>query len=351
MTSILVNNVRVTNSTFTISEYVDQLRSGTIVINREYQRTDKVWPTSAKSYLMDTILLGYPMPKLSLYQKTDLATLKTVKEIVDGQQRTTAIREFYDNKFPISGASSFSGLYFRDLGEEQKLAFLSYVISVDLILRATPTEIREMFRRMNSYTVPLNPQEKRHAIHQGKFKFFMVTLSETYSESLKTLGVMTEKNLSRMLDMELYADIIMGWTSGIDTARVSKIDKFYADNDKKFSDDKQQEIEKIFRDTFSVLYSFRELYGTSLMKPYNFFSLFLAIAHKLHKSEKLNNLIGHNNKKIINPDAQQNLSVLAEAINNKDRANYPEIVDATSESTNLKKNREARFKIFFEALQ
>lgn len=348
MTDIRSNNVRVTNSTFTISEYVEQLKSGTIIINKDYQRTDKVWPTSAKSFLMDTILLGYPMPKLSLYQRTDLKTMKTVKEIVDGQQRTTAIREFYENKFPISGASAFSGMYFRDLDEEQKLSFLSYVISVDIILRATPTEIREMFRRMNSYTVPLNPQEKRHAINQGEFKFFMVSLSSIYSESLKLLGVMTEKNLSRMLDMELYADIIMGWTNGIDTARAPKIDKFYEDNDASFK--QKPAIEKIFTDTFSVIFEMSAIEGTSLMKPYNFFSLFLAIAHKLHMSPALETLI-HSDKKPINIlDSQQRLSALAEIISNKDRSKNQALVEATSESTNLKKNREARFKIFFEAL-
>jgi len=71
-------------------------------LTEEYQRSDKVWPGSAQSYLIETIVLGFPMPKLSLYQRTDLQSKKTFKEIVDGQQRSMAIRQFFDNKAAAS---------------------------------------------------------------------------------------------------------------------------------------------------------------------------------------------------------------------------------------------------------
>ena len=68
-------------------------------------------------------------------------------------------------------------------------------------------DIRQVFRRINSYTVPLNPQEKRHATHQGAFKWFVVGLGETYAQSLKTMGVLSETNLSRMADQALFTEI------------------------------------------------------------------------------------------------------------------------------------------------
>ena len=43
---------------------------------------------------------------------------------------------------------------------------------------ATPDQIRETFRRINSYTVPLNPEEHRHAVFQGDFKWFMHDLTK-----------------------------------------------------------------------------------------------------------------------------------------------------------------------------
>lgn len=42
---------------------------------------------------------------------------------------------------------------------------------------------------MNSYTVPLNSQEKRHAFYQGEFKWFMVEVTRKYAQSLKDIGV------------------------------------------------------------------------------------------------------------------------------------------------------------------
>ena len=72
-----------------------------IRVNRNYQRSEKVWPPAAKSFLIETILLGYPVPKLSLYQITDLKTRRTVKEIVDGQQRTLTIKAFFDNRLRL----------------------------------------------------------------------------------------------------------------------------------------------------------------------------------------------------------------------------------------------------------
>jgi hypothetical protein len=73
-------------------------------VNRNYQRSDQVWPAIAKSYLIETILLGYPVPKLSLYQVLDLKSRKTSKEIVDGQQRSVTIEAYP----VVPGSSTFS---------------------------------------------------------------------------------------------------------------------------------------------------------------------------------------------------------------------------------------------------
>ena len=100
--------MQVTASNFTVAEYCEQMRAGSIVVNHDYQRSDKVWPPAAKSYLIDTILLGYPVPKLALHQTTDLKTRKTKKEIVDGQQRSQAIFDFLEDRLRLSGNSQFA---------------------------------------------------------------------------------------------------------------------------------------------------------------------------------------------------------------------------------------------------
>src|ERR1700685_1871367 len=75
---------------------------GEIIVNKDYQRSDQVWPSVARSYLIETILKGFPIPKLCLYQVTDVKSRTTHKEIVDGQQRSVAIFDFFNNKFRLS---------------------------------------------------------------------------------------------------------------------------------------------------------------------------------------------------------------------------------------------------------
>src|SRR5690242_2731234 len=188
-------------TTMTVSDYCAAIDRHEIVANKEYQRSEEVWPPAARSFLIETILLGYPMPKFYLYQKTDVKSRKTIKEIVDGQQRSKAIHDFYHGRFPLSKRSEVeraSGKRYDELDEALKGQFLNYQISADLFVTVTPSEIRETFRRINSYTVPLNPEEKRHANYQGAFKWFVYEMTHSYEEWFLTLGVLTEKQMVRM---------------------------------------------------------------------------------------------------------------------------------------------------------
>src|SRR5262245_51394389 len=113
----------------TVADYCKAMEQREIVVNPEYQRSDKVWPDTAKSFLIETILLGFPIPKLSLHQKVDLKSRKTVKEIVDGQQRSRAILDFYQGALRLSRSLdtlSAVGRTYEELEEEQKASFLNY---------------------------------------------------------------------------------------------------------------------------------------------------------------------------------------------------------------------------------
>ncbi|RYD74154.1 MAG: DUF262 domain-containing protein, partial [Verrucomicrobiaceae bacterium] len=150
-------------TSMTIAELHDQFTNGTIYVDHDYQRS-LAWPVAAQSFLIDTILCGYPLPGLCLSQTTNLKTRQTKKAIVDGQQRTLAIVTFIDNKFRVTTkASKYVGKNFEQLDEEDQQNFLAYALNVDLFTNATDDDVREVFRRMNWYTAPANDQEKRHS--------------------------------------------------------------------------------------------------------------------------------------------------------------------------------------------
>ena len=86
-----------------------------------------------------------------------------------------------------------------------------------------------MFRRINSYNVPLNPPEKRHAVYQGLFKWFILDQCKQYSQPLKDLGVLTESQISRMADATLITEICVAIKAGHQHANEKKNDQFYKD--------------------------------------------------------------------------------------------------------------------------
>jgi hypothetical protein len=54
----------------TVAAYCASIDRGDVKVNRDYQRSDKVWPESARGYLIETIILGFPLPKMYLYPLT-----------------------------------------------------------------------------------------------------------------------------------------------------------------------------------------------------------------------------------------------------------------------------------------
>ncbi len=266
-----------TPTTFTIAEYCDQVANGSIIVNEKYQRSNKVWPSSARSYLIDTILSGYPIPKISLYQKLDLPTRKTIKEIVDGQQRTNAIMAFYKDELKISGRSDYEGMTYSALEPAEQRVFLSYPLTTDIFSAASPDDIREVFRRINSYTIPLNKQEHRHATYQGEFKWFIGSLLKDYTQSLIDCGAMTERSVSRMADAAFFTEFVAALELGIFSARESILDSMYKKYDKSYSEMVYHESR--IAAAFVVLYDLRDFYSTKLMKQYSLFTLLLAISH------------------------------------------------------------------------
>jgi hypothetical protein len=337
--------MQVTSSSFTIAEYCQQMSEKSIIVNHDYQRSDKVWPPAARSYLIETILLGFPIPKLSLYQTTDLKTKKTKKEIVDGQQRSQVIFDFLEGTFRLTHKGQFGGKLFSQLEEAQQQHFVDYALTVDVFVGATSNEIRQVFRRMNSYTVPLNPQEKRHATHQGECKWFIVELVEKYSEALKRIGVFGERQLSRMADAALLSDIVFTMSQGIKHASDRNLDHFYESNESAFPE--EQSLRNRITITMDSVLSWPDIHGSALMKSYNFYSLLLAISHALAPIDQGNfkDIYPRAAPVTIDPQiALPNLTLLAAALD--DPHAYPQLhdyVEACSKATTRFEQRKTRF--------
>lgn len=340
-------------TSFTVADYCNAMERGDIIVNKDYQRSDQVWPPSARSYLIETILKGFPIPKLYLRQVTDVRSRKTYKEIVDGQQRSNAIFDFRNNKFRLSKVgddAEIKNRTYSELEEDAKHSFLDYALQVDLFVSATPSEVIEVFRRMNSYTVPLNAEEQRHASFQGKFKWFIIDVADKIEAIVLQTGIFSNKELVRMADNKLLTELCDSFRNGIRTTDKKKLDSIYKDCDLQFPE--AENYRDRLLDTFNAIRSADAIHETLLMKPHMVYSLVQAITHVTRPVRKFSKVFRNSKPRAIDwQNAVRNLTALAQAAEmDEPRGRFADFAKASQEKTNVAETRKTRFQWFCRAL-
>lgn len=160
----------------TLSWWHDQ--KDNIDFNPSYQRKGRLWSVKDKSYLIDSILNGFDMPKIYIadftFHNSDLNEHKCPYAVVDGKQRFEAIFDFFDNMLTLDKDFIFmedpslklSGLSYKDLKSKYpKVAskFENFNLSVVSIITDSEAMINEMFIRLNK-SKPLTGAELRNAM-------------------------------------------------------------------------------------------------------------------------------------------------------------------------------------------
>ncbi len=265
--------------TYSISDFLEWNDSDLLILDPGFQRRP-VWSQKAKSYLIDTILRGKPMPKIILKQTHRKG--RNFRDVVDGQQRLRAIIEYYESDFRLSRAHNrdLSKYRYETLPENLKDAFVQYELSVDVIFEASYPEIIDIFTRMNTYTVKLNNQELLNAEYVGFFKTQAYEVSNRYLEYWLEGQIISKADVNRMVDATLASELLIALIDKIQTNKV--IRRYYQDYE-----DEEGNIfsaaEK-FDKTMShlgAIYPPQELVATAWQRPPQFYSLFTAIAHCL----------------------------------------------------------------------
>ncbi|MGP2502977.1 DUF262 domain-containing protein [Pantoea ananatis] len=347
------NFVIINPNNYSVLELLEMLERKDLFVNKSYQRHAGLWPDGPASYFIDTILEKYPFPKIYIYEYINPGERRMKKEVVDGQQRITTIKRFINNEFTVKGDSKYSGRKFSELPDDVQDGFLSYSVSVDVIRNATRSEILQMFRRMNAYTLPLNNAEKRHSSFSGSFKWFINELSDSLNDFFVSFGVFSEKQIVRMLDAEFLSEIIIAIEEGIISSSPVKLTAIYKKYDETFqgSDVYFSRIKEIF--TF-IWTSFEPLRNSFMMKPYALHSLFTALYISKYGIKDVSELYGIENIGTFTDNVSISLTrleKLAEAHETKDWAGkYTTYLYGVDSSTNKISQRTARVFTILEAL-
>lgn len=346
--------MKIEEGKYSISEIVDWFRNRVLVVNSDYQRGGGLWPPAAKSYFIDTILREFPFPKVYFHERVDKATKKPKREIVDGQQRISTIVDFVDGKFALGrNAREYSGARFDDLPDEVQDQLWAYTISVDVIRNADRSEILQMFRRMNAYTLPLNESEKRHSEFFGEFKDWVNSVLDREGRILNEWNVLTSRQTVRMQDAEFIADVALAVDEGVISTSPAKLRLLYRNNDECFeklaSFDNQ--VSGALR---AVAQDLSGIQGTYATKPHVFHSLLCALIHnKFGLPDGLESVglepIGQFTADPI--IATVFINRLAAAHEEKDLGDFGDYVRAASEGGNRAAQRAIRIRWLCKALR
>ena len=350
--------VRPNTIIWTVAEYCAAFERKEILVDRKYQRNASVWPVRAQSYLIETILKGFPIPKLALHQTTDLTSKKTIKYIIDGQQRTNAIVDFFNDELRLSRSIEIfeaRGKTFDGLDSELKHAFLAYPLQLDMFEATGEEAVREYFRRINSFTAPLNAEERRNAEFQGNMKWFMLHLAEKYSDSMVAFGTLKEKQVVRIPDQKILGEVVHDLLEGVKTTNARMLNGMYRKYEKE-AIPMQEEIEEAISRAFDRIFGWKYVRETDIItKGYNLYSLILAIITVEKQWGSMQYVLGQEGPKAVSATVEESLLEMADALMEEEEEgsgppHLSEFVRAARAKTNTREQRETRIRLLAAAL-
>ncbi|NPV14384.1 DUF262 domain-containing protein [candidate division WOR-3 bacterium] len=247
---------------YSINDYRQWHERGELILSPKFQRR-RVWSAKAKSYLIDTILRELPIPPVFIRETIDLKTRKSIREVIDGQQRLATILDYLKDGFSVSKIHNqdYGGLYFSQLPDEVQKEFLLYNISTNKVLISEDKDVLGIFARLNTYTVPLNKTELLNAKYFGLFKQTVHSMAhEFYTFWIKS-KILKEPKIARMADVELTSELIIASIDGIQDRRV--IETYYKRYDDRF--DNKDKITDNFKKCMDTI---GEIYGDILPDSY-----------------------------------------------------------------------------------
>lgn len=253
-----------------IGEIINLYENDEIDIHPEFQRFFR-WSDLQKTKLVESILLGIPIPSIFISQRDD-----GVWDVIDGVQRLSTILQFVGNLKNEEGKKemplkllkteylpSLEGKYWEtktpktSLTLSQRLTFKREKLDLKIITKESDKDYKfELFQRLNSLGSALSAQELRNSL--------MIMLDRTFYDWIKDLSKfphfqeavqLTERDIMEAYDMELVLRFL-GALNSKNFSSIKDLDYFITNKMKTFIEDpkfNRKKQEEIFKNTFEIL--------------------------------------------------------------------------------------------------
>jgi Protein of unknown function DUF262 len=196
------SKIRISTKPFSLRQVVDMINDHDIDLAPDFQRLF-VWRPAQRSRLIESILLGIPLP--AFYFNQDF---QGAMQVVDGVQRLTTIHRFVNEEEPLTNLEYLKDLegltYKGDKGLDPVLRrrFQQTQIFVNVIEPQTPDDVKfDVFRRINTGGSPLTPQEIRHCMARPRSRELLKQLTRLPSFHQATAHAFAHER--RMADREV----------------------------------------------------------------------------------------------------------------------------------------------------
>lgn len=207
-----ISNLVVYSRDWTIQTIFDQIEQGNIDLNPGFQRRN-AWNDSKRSKLIESLLIGYPIPEIVLAE--DKKKRKAFI-VIDGKQRLLTIAGFINNekyqywtslKPRLTSITSEKKYKSKDYfgiqsDSELKRMFENASLRCTVISNySKEDELYDIFYRLNAGSTPLATQELRQALYRGEFSNYLIEITNEDNLIRKVMGL--KESDKRLRDVEV----------------------------------------------------------------------------------------------------------------------------------------------------
>lgn len=245
---------------YDLETLVKKINKNVIKLNPDYQRRHR-WDVKTASKLIESLILNIPIPFVYISQDIDVD--EEIDDgvarysVIDGQQRLTAITDFFNKEFQLEGLEALeplNGCSYSDLPpflvrrlEERTIRCLRIDSTLDQQVKF------DIFERLNSGSVKLEPQELRNATCRGRFREAINDAAN--NQSFLRLAHISEGSAKRkkMEDVELVLRYFaLTAMEGYEAYR-GKFKLFLTDKMKEFNQLSQEDVQSLIDEFHQVI--------------------------------------------------------------------------------------------------
>jgi len=245
----------------TLKGYLDKWDSGQIEIP-PFQR-NYVWDQVKASKLIESFLLGLPVPGVFLYK--DRKTNKLA--VIDGQQRILSSIRYYKNAFEEkifrlkNVLPRWNGKTYEELEESDRYQLDDTVLRATVVQQLDPEDdssIYHIFERLNTGGINLNPMEIRKCVYFGD----LFSLLEELNADKNWRKIIVKSSIDKRLrDVEMVLRCLalhLDWND-YDNPMKGFLNSFMAKT-KRLSDEERssllEKLRSVFTETCEIIANF-----------------------------------------------------------------------------------------------